>query len=176
MTDPIALLQHAYEQSTNVKGTSTGVVVVLNGSSVVGANLGDSQYIIIRDGSLLFSSNPQQVEFNTPYQMGTGSPHTPKTHAEKTSTKVQANDWVLVASDGLWDNVPMVAILSHFKKDSKLSITKMAQDIAKKASDLSTKKGIPSPFAKEAHKNNVPWQGGKPDDITVLLGKVVPKS
>jgi protein phosphatase PTC7 len=51
-------------------GSSTACVVCLNGAQLHAANLGDSGFMVVRDGKLVFESPAQQHSFNFPYQIG----------------------------------------------------------------------------------------------------------
>lgn len=73
-------------------------------------NLGDSGYIILRPDTMnnmalknKFKSREQQYEFNFPYQCGTGSelPY----NAFDTEHQIFENDVIVVASDGMFDNL-----------------------------------------------------------------------
>lgn len=58
-------------------GSSTAVVLCVEGTQLLAANIGDSGFLIVRDGKLEFASPPQQHRFNFPYQIGTrGDPVT----------------------------------------------------------------------------------------------------
>lgn len=70
--------------------------------------MGDSGYVLYRpdaDGNLekVFRSKEQQFSFNFPYQCGTGAelPYA----AFDTAHEVQANDILVMASDGVFDNM-----------------------------------------------------------------------
>ena len=51
-------------------GSSTACIVCLNGAKVHAANIGDSGFMIVRDGKLVFESPAQQHSFNFPFQIG----------------------------------------------------------------------------------------------------------
>lgn len=53
-------------------GSSTAVIVALNGSHIQASNLGDSGFVVVRDSKIVFESPPQQHRFNFPYQIGRG--------------------------------------------------------------------------------------------------------
>eukprot|EP01124_Arcella_intermedia_P033188 TRINITY_DN7883_c0_g1_i2.p1 TRINITY_DN7883_c0_g1~~TRINITY_DN7883_c0_g1_i2.p1 ORF type:complete len:118 (+),score=29.15 TRINITY_DN7883_c0_g1_i2:224-577(+) len=107
-----------------------------------------------------------------PYQIGTDCDLTPKKDAQLYQLSLQPNDYIIMGTDGLFDNLKTSAMLNSIKKGKCSGI---AQDIANKAFVNSRKKNIVTPFAKLAKEHNVSWSGGKPDDITVLVAKVVNK-
>jgi len=111
------------------------------------------------------------VEFNMPYQIGTGSDMVPHTHAKLYSIDLEEGDIVVIGSDGLFDNMTAHAITSLIKKDKPSA--DIATTIAQKAFEISTNTRVSTPFEKEAQKHKQTWRGGKQDDITVIVGKVV---
>jgi len=73
-----------------------------------GLNLGDSGYMIVRKKEdqghdLIFRTTEQQHKFNHPYQCGTNYklPYA----AQDLKHEVKENDVVIMASDGLFDNL-----------------------------------------------------------------------
>ena len=53
-----------------IAGSSTACIVCLNGAQLHAANLGDSGFMVVRDGRLIFESPAQQHSFNFPFQVG----------------------------------------------------------------------------------------------------------
>lgn len=52
-------------------------MLCLNGDTLLASNIGDSGFVLLRDGKLLAATPPQQHRFNFPYQIGTkGNPVT----------------------------------------------------------------------------------------------------
>jgi protein phosphatase PTC7 len=103
---PQTILERAYYR-TNVQGSSTVCVLTLNGSTLCASNLGDSGFVIVRDGAPAFQSPQQQHNFNFPYQIGSadgGASDHPQS-AMRFELAVQPGDVIIVGTDGLWDNV-----------------------------------------------------------------------
>jgi len=169
--DPVELMHYAYERGQNVIGTSTACIIVLDDNNLQGANVGDSQFIVVRNSKVIIESEEQQVKFNMPYQIGTESNMTPRTHAERYVIPVQTGDYIVMGSDGLFDNLQNTAMVNSVKKGG--SVTAIAKDIANKAFSHSRDSHIVTPFSKQAQQHNLLWCGGKPDDITVIVAKVV---
>jgi serine/threonine protein phosphatase PrpC len=67
-------------------------------------NLGDSGMLVLRKGKVIFRSKEQQHYFNCPFQLGTQSKDTPY-DAFVDRLDVQAGDWLVLGTDGLFDNV-----------------------------------------------------------------------
>jgi len=167
MKDALQIMNYAYENAKTVTGTSTGVIVILDQQSLHAANLGDSQFLVIRQSQVILESTEQQLKFNRPYQMGTGCDITPLTHADVYSLSIQNDDVIIMGTDGLFDNLFPKNMVNIVKKAS--NPLEMAKELAKQASLNSKKINIMSPFAKLAKKHHVKWSGGKPDDITVIV-------
>ncbi|KIY99196.1 hypothetical protein MNEG_8763 [Monoraphidium neglectum] len=103
---PQTVLERAYYR-TNVQGSSTVCILSLNGSTLCASNLGDSGFVLVRDGGAAFQSPQQQHNFNFPYQLGSadgGASDHPQS-AMRFELTVQPGDIVITGTDGLWDNV-----------------------------------------------------------------------
>jgi len=136
--------------------------------------------MVIRQGALLFQSESQQHQFNFPYQLGAESDDLPE-HAVLKDIGVNEGDVVVMGTDGLFDNVfpnEIVNIVSKTlgnEKNTKQLVevatkSSLAELIAKEASKMA-KSPRDSPFAKMA-PNQWGFQGGKVDDITVIVALV----
>jgi len=145
------------------------------------ANLGDSSFKVIRDGKITFKSVDNIHDYNMPHQLDhSGNANTPN-DAVLRKYQLKHNDLIIVASDGLWDNLtekditaivtPMVEKINTF---SDKKVQNIALKLLKKAEQvIKTKKD-----AHEKYKNkkidaetfrNFP---GKPDDVTILVALV----
>lgn len=158
-------------------GSSTAVIISLNKAdgALDTANLGDSGFLLIRDGDIILRSESQQHRFNAPYQLVL----TPEGNASDTcrmaalrSTVVQAGDILLVATDGLWDNLfedEILSLLRRYSGDNYVEPYIMAQHIVRDARQASEDPRRESPFCVEAKKHGFDRLGGKMDDITVVV-------
>ena len=52
-----------------LQGSCTACILVLEGNQLHVANLGDSGFLVVRNGKVVYKSEPQQVSFNYPYQL-----------------------------------------------------------------------------------------------------------
>lgn len=175
---PVQILSIAYDNSNYITGSSTACILTLNDSELQSANLGDSGFMVLRGNEILFRSKEQQHSFNFPFQLGTGSTDKPE-HASVVNLKVEDGDVVVLGSDGLWDNVfenEIVEILNNEEFSEELDPTRAANLIATKAHENAVSSTIDSPFAVNAQKHNISFNGGKMDDITVLVCKVMSTS
>jgi len=195
LVDPIAALSDA-QKETRLPGASTAVIVQLNGTekSLTYANVGDSGLRVIRDGRIVFASEPLMHSFNCPYQLAYTrlSPNCQTADdADVGKVSVQPGDVLLAATDGLFDNLydddilEIVSAETDTQKErmvengflgfntAKLIATALANEAYQKSMDMN----YLSPFAKAKAENLGGFQfrkpiGGKPDDITVVIGLV----
>jgi len=179
-------------------GACTVIMGVLDGTRLDIAWLGDSQVMVIRDGTPHYTSHVMAHSFNYPFQLGAGSADTPA-DAQQMRVELEVGDIVVMASDGLWDNVHQEEILTtvaHSKigqlhtcvgdefeyedrgGEPRQRAYAMAVNLAHKAFSYSLDADYDSPFAVEARESSkIPvgpqdYLGGKPDDITVLVSEV----
>ncbi|XP_072164491.1 protein phosphatase PTC7 homolog [Diadema setosum] len=184
---PVAIIATSYQELLENKaplmGSSTACIVIFDGDNrtVASANLGDSGFLIVRGGRIVHRSEEQQHYFNTPFQLSiappglrtilSDSPHS----ASSSLFNVREGDIILMATDGLFDNMSETMILgelSKLKDQTFSSVQKAVNDIAAKARRLAYDPTYMSPFAMHARENGMEFTGGKPDDITVLMSTV----
>jgi len=72
--------------------------------------------------------------------------------------------------NSLWDNLDDDMILDVINKNYK--IDDLSKILAREAYEKSNDKNYFSPFAKKAQENKKYYLGGKPDDITIIVGLV----
>ncbi|XP_050311420.1 protein phosphatase PTC7 homolog [Anthonomus grandis grandis] len=187
--NPSELLANGYYELLHNKkailGSSTACVVLLNreNSTLYTANIGDSGFMVVRRGRVIRRSEEQQHYFNTPFQLSLPPPgyradvlsDRPES-ASSDNIRVEDGDVILVATDGVFDNLPQNIILNELIKcqgercASRLQM--VANSIAWMARSLSFDESFVSPFAERAFANGINTIGGKPDDITVILATV----
>ncbi len=102
---------------TQKPGSSTACIVQLDldTGALDSSNLGDSGFVVIRDGQVVMKADFQEHFFDCPYQLASVRfvPETDQaTDAAVLTGQVEAGDLIVVGSDGLFDNVPMEDILS----------------------------------------------------------------
>lgn len=188
-TSPVSLLSHSYcellENKRSISGSSTACVLILNreNSTLYTANIGDSGFIVVRGGQIIHRSEEQQHYFNTPFQLSLPPPGLDNVLSDRPESAdtmnfpVERGDIILVATDGVFDNVPMkllVDTLSEVEGEhDPVKLQMCANSIALIARSLSFDSDFMSPFSINARRNNINTMGGKPDDITVVLASVV---
>ncbi|KAK8407376.1 hypothetical protein O3P69_002125 [Scylla paramamosain] len=188
-SEPAAIIARAYyellENKTHILGSSTACVVVLQGDAghLYSANIGDSGFVVVRNGSVVHRSQEQQHYFNTPFQLSLPPPGTnaqvlsdrPES-AETLEFLVKEGDMLMVATDGVFDNLPDSLIVKEMVKvqgsTDLLLLQQAANSIAQQARKLAFDEDYMSPFARSARENGINAIGGKPDDITVVLATI----
>ncbi|XP_056631741.1 protein phosphatase PTC7 homolog isoform X2 [Diorhabda carinulata] len=188
-SNPSELLAKSYYELLHHKkailGSSTACVVILNkeNSTLYTSNIGDSGFMVVRRGKVIRKSEEQQHYFNTPFQLSLPPPGyrqevlSDRPDAAMTDNiPVEDGDVILVATDGVFDNLPQTLIVNELIKiqgercAGRLQM--VANSIAWMAKNLSYDENFVSPFAESAFANGINTIGGKPDDITVLLATV----
>ena len=143
------------------------------------ANIGDSGFMIIRQGEILIQSTEHQHSFNFPYQLGIGiggEPHgedRPE-DAEEYVVNLQTGDFIIMGTDGLFDNLWPQDIVDYINEE-RPHPKSLAQGLAEMAYEESQRKDNSVPFFHRAKMSKQPfgdYQGGKEDDISVIVSYV----
>lgn len=136
-------------------------------------NLGDSGAIVVRGESIIAATKEQQHKFNCPFQLSSdGSDKI--SDGDLQTLPVQKGDLVMVTTDGVLDNLREEDIRQILTAgiSTRRSCDGMALAVARSAYDNSKNKTYFSPFAERARANGYFYRGGKPDDISVLVGLI----
>ena len=144
-------------------GTSTAVLAKFDTTRhdvIKTTNLGDSGYVLFRpnqEGKLekLFRSEEQQWSFNFPYQCGTGAqlPY----DAFDTEHVIQDNDIIVMASDGVFDNLydpdVEVCVEAQMNGFDLSGVQAAAECISEKALKFGYRTNYESPFSLHAKQH-----------------------
>eukprot|EP01132_Coremiostelium_polycephalum_P005511 gene5511-6865_t len=172
--DPLSIMEQGYIFSQDVKGSSTCCIIVLSSNTttdhLLSANLGDSGFLIIRNSEVIFRTREQQHAFNMPFQLGTQSIDRP-IHSVTSTLPVEEGDLIVLGTDGVFDNLFDSEILEIGEK-SRGDPQQIARMIAKRAFEVGCSTTIETPFSRNANNNGYIYNGGKLDDITVIVGIV----
>lgn len=171
ITTPVFLMQAGYIKANQHPGSSTCCIVILDGAYLSSANLGDSGFIVIRGDRVLYRTKEQQHRFNFPFQLGKTSKDKPD-NSDVDRIPVQSGDIVVVGTDGLFDNLYDHQILSCVVQNKNKLPEQLSFAVAKLARENAARQTGPSPFSDGATQYGRPRQGGKMDDITVVVGVV----
>lgn len=150
------------------------------------------------DWRLAYLSQQQLRGFNLPYQLGyTNIPDTPNSFetpvdADTASIPVMVGDVIILATDGLFDNLDLDEIIQEvskwekdwFEADISFGLQNdkvgkgspeeaLAKQLVERARELSLIQDRDSPFAVLAKENDIMYGGGMPDDTTVVVARVI---
>jgi serine/threonine protein phosphatase PrpC len=192
--DPVAYLQTAFEQTkcataspNKIQGTTTACSALLYQRSntkpiIYATNLGDCAIMVIRprDKEVIYRSKEQWHWFDCPRQLGTNSPDTPKDIAVMDIVDIEEGDVVAAVSDGvidnLWEHEICEKVLESLRKwqsgeeGSEDGMAFVAREIMEAARVIAEDPTAESPFMERALDEGIATEGGKLDDISVVLG------
>mmetsp|Transcript_28670 Transcript_28670/g.54920 ORF Transcript_28670/g.54920 Transcript_28670/m.54920 type:complete len:437 (-) Transcript_28670:149-1459(-) len=160
--DPSEVIAHAHKL-TLLPGACTACVLQLDGSNstLYGANVGDSGFLVIRDGELVFESPSMQHYFDCPFQLCNPefAPSDSADDAMSFELEVKEGDVIVAGSDGLFDNVfcsDIVQLVSSSLKNSMedgaspfLANLSAAEGLSTLASVNAADEQYESPYAKQ---------------------------
>ena len=192
---PKELLDLAYSKVlkdgiVKVGGTTAVVTHFTNNGTFKVANLGDSWCGVFRDSKLIYKTEFQTVGFNAPYQLsiipeamakeaakrGRSFIHHEPSDADEYTFQLQENDIVMLATDGVTDNIATEDI-EIFLRDNESKIDKdlraVTDEFVRNVVKLSRDPNFPSVFSQEYSRlKGKEYRGGKEDDITVVMVRV----
>ncbi|XP_038703493.1 probable protein phosphatase 2C 55 isoform X2 [Tripterygium wilfordii] len=171
--DPARVLEKAHS-STKAKGSSTACIVALSDQGLQAINLGDSGFMVVRDGCTIFRSPVQQHDFNYTYQLESGDKGDLPSSGQVFTVAVAPGDVLVAGTDGLFDNlynneITAVVVLAI---RAGLGPQVTAQKIAALARQRAQDKDRQTPFSTAAQNAGFRYYGGKLDDITVVVSYV----
>ncbi|XP_043809565.1 probable protein phosphatase 2C 26 isoform X2 [Manihot esculenta] len=146
------------------------------------ANVGDCGLRVVRRGQIIFSTSTQEHYFDCPYQLSSEMVGQTYLDAMVSNMELMEGDTIVMGSDGLFDNIFDSEIVATIARHD--CVTGAAKALANLARIHSMDSKFESPYALEARSKgfDVPlWKkilgmkltGGKLDDITVIVGRVV---
>jgi len=168
---PLETLKAAHDRCLAIPGSSTACVLTLRDRRIEAVNLGDSGFIIVRNGRVVYKTREQQHYWNCPFQLGS-SRDSPDDAARIFVDNVQDGDVLVLATDGVFDNLFAEAIGQLVQSMSQSTASDLAARIAEEASRIANDNTLLTPFQEGARKNGQLWRGGKLDDITVVCAQV----
>ncbi|KAL6231844.1 hypothetical protein BDW75DRAFT_233276 [Aspergillus navahoensis] len=157
-------------------------------------NIGDCKVLVIRpsEKKVVFRTEEQWHWFDCPMQLGTNSVDTPQKDAVLSLVDLEEGDIVLALSDGVLDNLWEHEVLSitlgglekweHGRYDDKElewappevlaeeMMVFLARELLKSALTVAQDPFAESPFMEKAVEEGLAIQGGKMDDISVVVG------
>ncbi|KAF7986804.1 hypothetical protein HWV62_20434 [Athelia sp. TMB] len=168
------------------------------------AHLGDCMGMLVRGEEIVWRSEEMWWAWNTPVQLGPLAPSRPATHAHTFTLPIQRDDILILASDGLSDNLWDEDVLDEVvrMRRSFLPAAPAAEDagevgllgrrtlagmlseaLCSRARRVSERRPSKStldekddevPFARRAREQGRAFRGGKVDDISVVVAVISP--
>ncbi|KAL4821531.1 hypothetical protein BDW67DRAFT_172281 [Aspergillus spinulosporus] len=157
-------------------------------------NIGDCKVLVIRpsEKKVVFRTEEQWHWFDCPMQLGTNSMDTPQKDAVLSLVDLEEGDIVLAVSDGVLDNLWEHEVLSitleglekweHGRYNDKElewaapevlaeeQMVFLARELLKSALAVAQDPFAESPYMEKAVEEGLAIQGGKMDDISVVVG------
>ncbi|XP_051149908.1 probable protein phosphatase 2C 55 [Andrographis paniculata] len=172
--NPRRVLEEAYLNAA-AEGSSTACIIAVAGRWLRAANLGDSGFVVVRNGGVLYRSPAQQHYFNCPYQMGCASGQSPD-DAEELVVALRAGDVIVAGTDGLFDNMfawEIAELVSACLRDEAAAEV-TANAVATAARRRSEGRELtPFELAASIDAGLESYIGGKIDDITVVVAYII---
>ncbi|XP_057423807.1 probable protein phosphatase 2C 55 [Lotus japonicus] len=171
--DPARVLEKAHS-STKARGSSTACIIALTDQGLHAINLGDSGFMVVRDGCTIFRSPVQQHDFNFTYQLECGSNGDLPSSGQVFTIPIAPGDVIVAGTDGLFDNLynnEITAVVVHAVR-ANLSPQVTAQKIAALARQRALDKDRQTPFSTAAQDAGFRYYGGKLDDTTVVVSYI----
>jgi serine/threonine protein phosphatase PrpC len=143
--------------------------------------VGDSRLVVVRGlssghGRIVFATYTQQLSFNCPRQLTLypGSHRTvdPTPHAQLATVALQVGDVIIMASDGLLDNLSEGAVLKILGETVSVGgggAEAIAKALTRAAHRVAHDPSADTPYWEEARKAGHKGTGGKIDDISVIV-------
>jgi protein phosphatase PTC7 len=178
------------ESKTVTCGGSTACILSINYAAedkqvlkLTAANLGDSSFLVVRNGKVLYHSYEQTHFFNCPYQLTVPKIDSNPLQDDPTKAIILdqpidliKGDVVILCTDGLTDNVfdsSIAKIVSNAQGGTEEDISAhIAKEILLLAFKNSRSRNVVTPFMKYASENGHKYRGGKQDDITIIVALI----
>ncbi|KIW99918.1 uncharacterized protein Z518_10846 [Rhinocladiella mackenziei CBS 650.93] len=149
---------------------------------VLATTLGDCKVLLVRplSNEVLYRSKEQWHWFDCPRQLGTNSPDTPVSNAVTDIVEIEVGDVVAVLSDGVTDNLwehEICENISHSvdkwlqgEEEARDGVVYVARTLMNAAREIAQDPNAESPYMERAFDEGIAAEGGKLDDISVVIG------
>lgn len=172
VTNVKELLQQSAAMTQSI-GSARVLVAHVSSQVLHVANIGDSGFVIIRNGTIFMKSSPMVHEFSFPYAIGLGDDSVDD--VEEYHIELEDGDVIVTATDGLFDNLYEKEIASIVSKavEAGMYVQELAELLVSKAQEVGKSESARSPFADAAQAAGHPgYSGGKFDHVTVIVSLV----
>ncbi|CAK9440953.1 uncharacterized protein LODBEIA_P48220 [Lodderomyces beijingensis] len=167
-----------------LSGSSTLILGMISGDRILMISVGDSKIFIIRENKIIATNKEEMGEGFCPTQIGTNTmSKMPSDFAWIESFKLQENDYIVVCSDGITDNLyeeEIVSYISEFVNVKKNNLKTVANKLLIKAKEVAFDDYAYTPYNEKVNsvlnKNSGSTHhscGGKVDDMSIVVAKVV---
>ncbi|KAK6274563.1 hypothetical protein POUND7_004272 [Theobroma cacao] len=173
--DPMEVLNEAFRK-TKAEGSSTVCIITLQEDNILHAvNMGDSGFMLIRQGAAVYKSPIQQHSFNYPYQLGNSANSDKPWQAQVIKLAVEPGDVIIAGTDGLFDNLSESLILEAAAAGIELGLDpeEVAWPVAQQAYNISLDREAVTPYVQASMMAGQRHTGGKKDDITVIVSRIL---
>jgi len=188
--DPVQIMTEAFDRIKASDDEDGGACTVLlatvaSDGTLTTANLGDSHLLVIRNGEMVFMTEETKWQFNVPYMLESPSARHPFIPMERKNVpkdsvvqhfQLMEQDIIVMGTDGLWDNLFPSEIIKFVNAAPDQSVQGLVEFLGKKTVDASQNRYKRSPFMIEADLAGFEHQGGKKDDCTMIVARVVQDS
>jgi protein phosphatase PTC7 len=183
--------QHIVDEHLVLAGAATACVLQLNHGrneqgehvmNLTSANIGDSGFMILRDGNVIYRTSDQTHFFNCPKQLSVPLDPTVSYDSPQEADEILTNplelkrgDLLVCFTDGLSDNLfdsdvsDLVALRQLSQSYDPDMAQSIANDILRNAIIRAHSQTLNTPFAEYSQLHGYTHSGGKIDDITVLV-------
>lgn len=178
--DPVTVLKEAFLK-TKVKGSSTACIVTIKEDyNLYAVNVGDSGFVQIRDGKIIYTSPIQEHYFNCPYQLSYyNNQNNGLSSAENIKRVIEPGDIIVAGTDGFFDNVNeeeienLIRISMQYGRATPPNV--LAGMMAVLALHNAKDTGARTPYMQRRRlAGETEAVGGKYDDITVVVAYIMP--
>lgn len=161
-------------------GASTALVASIGEDGYLRAvNVGDCKMIVVRNNKIVAKTEECVHYFDCPYQLCDGCPDKPK-DGTKLKIKLESGDIVILATDGIFDNLKDKSIIScvkNFNNAGGFDVDELAKSIANASREISMDPEAETPYALALQKesegtpeaNYFTGVGGKMDDLACVV-------
>merc|ERR1719320_488820 len=183
---PRELLSKAYKKNLidGQKGSSTACVVRINleTGQLVSTNVGDSGYAIVSTTNstgkvaprLVYHSIEKETQLGSPLQLGSHNvEQKPLAEAESHETQLHPGNFIVLGSDGVFDNLLGEDLLALVGAANQTVLQKCCSILNKCYSNVSDP-DCETPFSRASTEEmNMIFYGGKDDDISCCVVEVL---
>ncbi|KAL9268033.1 putative protein phosphatase 2C 71 [Drosera capensis] len=173
LIDVKEILKKSAAAAKKSPGLAAFLVARLNNQVLHVANIGDAGFCVIRNGCVYYRSIPMVHEFNFPVRIGQDDD--PLEVLEEFHVDIEDGDVIVIATDGLFDNLYEQEIVSIVSESAAAGVTseEIAKLLAARVQEVRRSASARTPFADAAKAMGYTgYSGGKLDAVSVIVSLV----